>query len=173
MVDFQIILVFVVVIFIILSLYIGILGPAFTFVVGVIVLGLFGVLTPREILSGFANEQVMVILILLLIGEIIRKTSIAEIIFDRYFRKAKTQKGFMRRMLAMVSTFSAFLNNTPLVAVMMPYVTTWSKRFGISPSKLLIPLSYAAILGGCATLIGTSTNMIVNGMVVDQTIIPG
>lgn len=173
MIDFQVILVFVVVIFIIISLYTGILGPAFTFLVGVVTLGFFGVLTPREILSGFANEQVMVILILLLIGEIIRKTAIAEIIFDRYFRKARSYQGFMGRMLLMVSAFSAFLNNTPLVAVMMPYVNTWSRRYGISPSKLLIPLSYAAILGGCATLIGTSTNLIVNGMVTDQQIVPG
>jgi len=173
MFDFQVILVLVVVVFIIISLYVGILGPAFTFVVGVVILGFFGVLTPREILSGFANEQVMVILILLLIGEIIRKTAIAEIVFDRYFRRARTYDGFMRRMLLMVAAFSAFLNNTPLVAVMMPYVNSWSRRYGISPSKLLIPLSYAAILGGCATLIGTSTNMIVNGMVIDQQIIPG
>ncbi len=173
MITFEIVLVFVVLLFIIISLYTGLLGPAFTFVIGVIVLGMFRILTPREILSGFANEQVMTIILLLLIGEVIRKTAIAEIIFDRYFRKARSYNGFMGRMIFMVSVFSAFLNNTPLVAVMMPYVRTWSKRYNISPSKLLIPLSYAAILGGTATLIGTSTNLIVNGMVTDQHIIPG
>jgi len=173
MINFDIILVFLVLLFIIISLYAGILGPAFTFVVGVFVLGFFRILTAREILSGFANEQVMIILLLLLLGEVIRKTAIAELVFDRYFRKARTYNGFMRRMVFMVSGFSAFMNNTPLVAVMMPYVRTWSKRYSISPSKLLIPLSYAAILGGSATLIGTSTNLIVNGMVTDQHIIPG
>ncbi len=173
MITFEIVLVFVVLIFIIVSLYTGLLGPAFTFVIGVVVLGIFRVLTPGEILSGFANEQVMIIILLLMIGEVIRKTAIAEIIFDRYFRKARSYNGFMSRMVFMVSVFSAFLNNTPLVAVMMPYVRTWSKRYNISPSKLLIPLSYAAILGGSATLIGTSTNLIVNGMVTDQHIIPG
>jgi di/tricarboxylate transporter len=75
-------------------------------------------------------------------------------------------------MTIIISGFSAFLNNTPLVAVMMPYVNNWCKRNNISPSKFLMPLSYAAILGGCATLIGTSTNLIVNGMVIDQQIFP-
>ncbi len=72
----------------------------------------------------------------------------------------------------MIAGSSAFLNNTPLVAVMMPYVSSWSKKHQIAASKLLIPLSYAAILGGTATLIGTSTNLIVNGMVADQTLFP-
>ena len=71
-----------------------------------------------------------------------------------------------------VAGSSAFLNNTPLVAVMMPYVSTWSRKHQIAASKLLIPLSYAAILGGTITLIGTSTNLIVNGMVADQTLFP-
>jgi len=75
-------------------------------------------------------------------------------------------------MTILISGFSAFLNNTPLVAVMIPYVHAWCRRNNISPSKFMMPLSYAAILGGCATLIGTSTNMIVNGLVVDQTIAP-
>jgi di/tricarboxylate transporter len=76
-------------------------------------------------------------------------------------------------MTVSIGSISAFMNDTPLVAVMMPYVHSWSKRNNIKPSKLLIPLSYAAILGGCVTLIGTSTNLIVSGMVNDQNIIPG
>ena len=71
----------------------------------------------------------------------------------------------------MMAGLSAFLNNAPLVALMMPYVHSWSRKNKISPSKLLIPMSYAAILGGCATLIGTSTNLIVNGFVAEQNII--
>ncbi len=160
-------------VFIIVSLYTEIIGPAFTFLIGVIVLGFFGILTPKEILNGMANEQIAVIILLLLIGDIIRKTDIIDWLFDRFFRNTKTYKGFLGKMIFIVAGFSAFLNNTPLVAIMMPYVHNWSKRNNIAPSKLLIPLSYAAILGGCATLIGTSTNLIVNGMVTDQSIIPG
>lgn len=173
MFTFDLILVLIIIVFILVSLYWGILGPSFTFVVAVTILGLFGVLTPSEILSGFANEQIAVVIMLLLIGDIIRQTAVIEFIFDRFFRKAKSYKGFLSRMLIIISGFSAFLNNTPLVAVMMPYVNSWCKRNNISPSKFLMPLSYAAILGGCATLIGTSTNLIVNGLVEKQTIIPG
>lgn len=173
MFSFDLILVFLVILFILISLYWGILGPSFTFVIGISVLGLFGVLTPKEILGGFANEQIAVVIMLLLIGDIIRQTALVEVVFDKIFRNAKSPTGFMNRMVMLISTFSAFLNNTPLVAVMMPYVNSWCKRNKISPSKFLMPLSFAAILGGSSTLIGTSTNLIVNGLVEDQTIIPG
>lgn len=169
----DIIIISVVLAFIIVSLYTELIGPAFTFLIGVIVLGIFGILTPKEILSGLANEQIMVIILLLLLGDIIRKSDLIDNLFDRVFRNTNTYSGFITKMILVVAGFSAFLNNTPLVAIMMPYVHRWSKRNQIYPSKLLIPLSYAAILGGCATLIGTSTNLIVNGMVTDANIIGG
>ncbi len=172
MINFQLILVFVVLVFILVSLYKEIFGATFTFLVAVVVLGFFGVLTPSEILAGFANEQIAVIIMLLLMGDIIRRTAIIELVFDKAFKGVKGYRGFLGRMMIIVSGLSAFLNNTPLVAVMMPYVNSWCKKNDISPSRLLMPLSYAAILGGCATLIGTSTNLIVNGLVVDQEILP-
>lgn len=171
--DIQVTIVFIVLAFILVSLYFELLGPSFTFVIAIAILGGVGILTPSEILSGFANEQLVVILLLLMIGDIIRQTPVMEMVFDKVFQSAQSYGGFMFRMMAMVAAFSAFLNNTPLVAIMMPYVHSWSKRNKISPSKLLIPLSYAAILGGCATLIGTSTNLIVNGLLLEQKIIPG
>ncbi len=170
--SFSSIIVLLVLAFILTSLYFEILGPAFTFVVGVVVLGLFGVLTPKEMLAGFANEQIIVIIMLLLIGEVIRKTAVMEPLFDRLFRGTKSYKGFLIKMMVPTAGLSAFLNNTPLVAIMMPYVQSWSKRHDIPASKFLIPLSYATIIGGCATLIGTSTNLIIAGMVADQKIIP-
>jgi di/tricarboxylate transporter len=173
MITLDLVLVIIVVIFILASLYLEILGPAFTFLVGIAFLGFFGVLTPKEILGGFSNEQVMVIIMLLLIGDIIRSTGITDLLFSKAFRNVKSRKGFLVRMMFLVAGFSAFLNNTPLVAVTMPYVNSWSLKNNVAPSKLLMPLSFAAILGGCATLIGTSTNLIVNGLVVDQDIIPG
>ena len=172
LVTFDIILVFTVIVLIIVSLYWGILGPSFTFVIGVSILGFFGILTPQEMLSGFANEQIAVVILLLLIGDVIRQTSVIERTFDVIFRGAKSRRGFLSRMIIIVGSFSAFLNNTPLVAVMMPYVHSWCRRKKIAPSKFLMPLSFAAILGGCITLIGTSTNLIVNGMVLEQKILP-
>ncbi|MCT4615856.1 MAG: SLC13 family permease [Marinifilaceae bacterium] len=171
MLSIDAIIVLIVLIFILLSFYKEWVGPAFTFLIAVVGLGICGILTPKEILSGFANDQVVVILMLLLIGDIIRDLGIVEVMFDKIFRKSKTYQQFMGRMILLVGGFSAFLNNTPLVAVMMPYVNSWCMRRKISPAKLMIPLSYAAILGGCMTLIGTSTNLIVNGMVVEQEII--
>ncbi len=171
MFTFEVIIVFIVLIFILVSLYKEILGPALTFLVAIVTLGLFGILQPKEILSGFANEQILVIIMLLLLGDVIRRAAIIEVIFNKIFKSAKSYKGFIAQMMVVVGGFSAFLNNTPLVAVMIPYLHTWSKRKNIPLSKLLIPLSYAAILGGCATLIGTSTNLIVSGLVQDQKII--
>lgn len=161
-----------VLIFIVASLYLEWVGPGMTFGIGVIILGIFGILTPGEILAGFANEQVAVIVLLLMIGDVIRKSGILDNFFERVFLSAKTYSGFLSRLILIVAGFSAFLNNTPLVAIMMPFSYSWGKKHGIAASKLLIPLSYAAILGGCATLIGTSTNLIVNGLVIEQKIVP-
>jgi di/tricarboxylate transporter len=173
MITFDLVLVFVVLLFILISLYWNILGISFTFLIGVITLGIFGVLTPTEIISGFGNEQVAVVILMLLFSDVIKKTDIIEFSFDKLFRRVRTYRGFMGRMVLAVSAFSMFLNNTPLVAVMMPYVNSWTRRNNLAPSKFLIPLSYASILGGSATLIGTSTNLIVNSMVIDQKILPG
>lgn len=156
-------------VFLLLSFYRGWFGASFTFVIAIIFLAVCGVLTPSEVLSGAANEQVMVIIMLLLIGDVIRQVGLIENIFDRLFAKTNKQRLFSLQMMSLVGIFSAFFNNTPLVAVMMPYVNSWSKRNNTSPSKLLIPLSYAAILGGCLTLVGTSTNLIVDGMYAEQT----
>ena len=166
-------IVYIVITFILLSLYFNWLGAAFTFVLGALTLGLTGILTPKEILSGFANEQIFVIIVLLLIGDIIKSKGILNNFFEQLvFRGTKTYNRFLGRMMYVVAFFSAFLNNTPIVAVMMPYVNKWSNNNQIASSKLLIPLSFAAILGGTITLIGTSTNLIVNGMLGEQTVFP-
>jgi len=166
------IIVLVVILFIIVSLYKNFLGPGFTFIIAVSVLGFVGILTPRETLSGFANEQLAVIIILLLIGEIIRKSTLLDNFFNHFFRSTKTHKKFIFKLIFPVAGLSAVINNTPLVAIIMPYVHNWGKKHGVSPSKLLIPLSYSAILGGTVTLIGTSTNLVVNGLVSEQHIFP-
>jgi len=169
---FDAIIVLVVIIFLLVSLYFNIVGTGFTFVIAVAVLGVFQVITPKEILSGFANEQIAIIILLLLVGEVFHRTSVLDIFFNSVFKKTKTTKGFLARLMFIVGPISAFVNNTPIVALMMPYVHSWSEKNKVNASKLLIPLSYAAILGGCVTLIGTSTNLIVGGLVTEQKIIP-
>lgn len=167
MISFEIALVLGLILFLLVALYREWFRPAISFFIVITILAFFGVLSPKEALSGLANEQLVVIILLLIISNVISKTTIVEGAFDRLFKNAKTYKGFMARMVLFVSSTSAFFNNTPLVAMTMPYVYRWSKNHKTSSSKLLIPLSYAAILGGGVTLIGTSTNLIVNGMAID------
>jgi di/tricarboxylate transporter len=172
MLSADIILVFITIAFILYSLYTELFGPAFTFLVAILFLGVFNVLSAGEILEGFGNVQVAIILLLLIWGDMVKKTAVIERLFDRFFRSARSYNGFLARMMVIVASLSSILNNTPLVAIMMPYVHNWCKRNNFSPSRFLIPLSYAAILGGSITLIGTSTNLIVAGMVEGQKIIP-
>ena len=159
------IIVILTIVFIIIALYKELMRPPVTFLVAIVGLNIFGILSPKDILAGFSNEQIAVITLLLIIGDLVQSTNVLDRFFDRIFRKAKTYNGFLIRMMAYVATASAFFNNTPLVAMLMPYTFSWSKRNQVVVSKLLIPLSYAAILGGAATLIGTSTNLIVGGLV--------
>ena len=163
----EIIIVLLVILFLLVSLYREWLWPPVIFFISVVVLTLSGIITPQEALGGFANDQVAVIVILLILSEIIRHSSLVDKMFDAIFSGANSVNSFLWRMMGYVSISSAFFNNTPLVAMMMPYVHSWSNKNGISPSRLLIPLSYAAILGGCMTLVGTSTNLIVNGMAIE------
>ena len=77
------------------------------------------------------------------------------------------RKGYLR-ILPTIVAVSAFLNNTPVVVVFIPIIKQWARRTGLAVRKFLIPLSYAAILGGMCTLIGTSTNLVVHGMMLDE-----
>ncbi len=170
--DLSQIIVLLVLVFIIFALYREIIRPASTFFIAIVILSATGILTPSQALSGFANEQIAVITLLLVLASIIKKTNVIDAIFDRFFKAAKTYKRFISRLMFYVAGSSAFLNNTPIVATLIPYVNDWGKRNNVAPSKLLIPLSYAAILGGTATLIGTSTNLLINGMAIDNNLEP-
>lgn len=162
------IVLFVLIAALMLVLYKNWLKPAVAFIVLTVVLLALKILSPAEALQGFANEQLAVIILLLIISSTLEKTHVVDRIFKVVFNQSLSPQHFLFRMVALVGGASAFLNNTPLVAMMMPYVNTWGKQKHVSPSKLLIPLSYASILGGCVTLIGTSTNLIVNGLAVES-----
>lgn len=163
----SIIFILITIVFLLSALYLEWFKPTVSFFIAILFLVIGGVLSPSEAIHGFANEQLAVIIILLIISDMFRKSSVVDVIFNRLFGKQKKLTTFKLSMMSVVASFSAFFNNTPLVAMMMPYVNSWSKKNKVAPSKLLIPLSYAAILGGCVTLIGTSTNLIVNGLAID------
>ncbi|MCS6916166.1 MAG: SLC13 family permease [Chitinophagales bacterium] len=144
------------------------LRPTILFLVCVVIFNIAGILKPRELLDGFANEQIAVVIMLVILGDVIQRTGVLDALFYRLFMRHNHFKAFLGRMMGFVGITSAFLNNTPIVAILIPYVSEWAKRNNFSPSRLLIPLSYVTIVGGMITLIGTSTNLIASGILVEN-----
>ncbi|MBI3772924.1 MAG: SLC13 family permease [Gammaproteobacteria bacterium] len=132
---------------------------------GLTLLLVAGVLSPQQALEGLANEGMVTVGVLFIVSAAMRETGAIQWIAHYLFGQPKSISGAQLRMMAPVAALSAFLNNTPLVAMMIPAVTDWAKKHQVPVSKLLMPLSYAAVVGGTITLIGTSTNLVVNGLV--------
>lgn len=162
--DFIQLYVLLVVAFLVIALYKELFHPSLTFFIATIALLLAGVITPTELLKGLSNQQIIVIFLLVLVTAGLRAIYGSEI-FSKLFNPNLPPKIFLFRMMVTVSSISAFLNNTPIVAFMIPYVKDWADRTGNAASKFLIPLSFATILGGMITVIGTSTNLVLNGLV--------
>lgn len=115
----------------------------------------------EQAVSGFGNQGLVTIALLFAVVTGLELTGGAELATGWLLNKAKTLTDAQLRMLIPVASVSGFLNNTPVVAAMLPVVSDLAKSIGCSTSRLLLPLSYAAILGGMCTLMGTSTNLIV------------
>lgn len=156
--------VFAVVLFLVLALYREWFNPSLTFFIATVALLLGGILTPAELLKGLSNQQIVLIFLLVVVTAGIRAIYGSEL-FGGLFNPGLRPKQFLFRMMAFVSAVSPFLNNTPIVAFMIPYVKDWAQRTGNPASKFLIPLSFATILGGMITVIGTSTNLVLNGLI--------
>lgn len=131
-----------------------------------------GVIDVGQALSGFSNAGMATVGALFIVVTGLRETGGVDWIAQRALGKPRTLRGALVRVILPVTSMSAFLNNTPVVAMLIPAVQDWAKRLGVNPSKLMIPLSYAAIMGGTCTLIGTSTNLVVAGLVLAQTDLP-
>lgn len=125
---------------------------------------LTGVLGPAEALAGFSNPGVITIATLYVVAAGLKETGAVQWIARLLLGHPKTPRGAQLRMIAPTGVLSGFMNNTAVVAMFIPAIQDWAQRLGIPASKLLLPLSYAAILGGTCTLIGTSTNLVVDGM---------
>ncbi len=134
------------------------------FLGGLMIVTLTGVLTPVEAAEGFANPALLTIGALLVVSAGLRCTGVLDWVGNRLLGRAQTEQGALWRLAVTLICASAFILNTALVAMMMPVVMDWCRRRNISPARLLIPLSYLTILGGVCTLIGTSTTLIVSGI---------
>lgn len=156
--------VLLVVVFLVFALYREWFNPALTFFIAVVALLLGKVITPLEMLQGLSNPQIIIIFLLMLVTAGIRSIFGSDA-FSKLFNPRLSPRAFLLRMMVTVSSVSSVLNNTPIVAFMIPYVKDWARRTGNPVSKFLIPLSYATILGGMITVIGTSTNLVLNGLV--------
>lgn len=128
----------------------------------------FGILTPKEMLEGFSNKGMITVALLFLISEGVRQSgALGQLIKKLLPQEKTTVMKAQARMLPAISFVSAFLNNTPVVVIFAPIIKRWAESVRIPATKFLIPLSYATILGGMCTLIGTSTNLVVDGMILD------
>ena len=123
-----------------------------------------GVVTPEAGLAGFGNPAVATVGALFIVAAAIRSTGVLESASRAILGSGGSLGRALLRLTASSAVLSAFLANTPVVAMGVPTVTSWAKRHQVSPSRLLIPLSYASILGGICTLIGTSTNLVSHGL---------
>lgn len=126
-----------------------------------------GILKPEDALAGFSNEGMLTIALLFVIAGAMQKSGMIEVIMKGWLNKSNRFIDAMIRVLIPTSALSAFFNNTPIVVTFTPMLKNWCEEHQIAPSKFLIPLSYATILGGTITLMGTSTNLVVHGMLID------
>ena len=134
------------------------------FLFGMMIVTLTGVITPAEAFAGLASTAVLIIGSLLVVAAGLRVTGVLDWIGHRWLGRFKSERAALLALAVGLVSTSAFLLNTAVVAMAMPVVLDWCRKRGISPSRLLMPVSYLAILGGVCTLIGTSTTLVLNDM---------
>lgn len=139
----------------------------------IVALVLTGVISPEEGVKGFSNKATITVAFMFVMSAALLKTGALQYVAQRLSNIFK--KHFIVGLISMmllIAFISAFVNNTPVVAVFIPVVLQIAHASGISPSKMLIPLSFASIFGGMCTLIGTSTNILVSGIAIDHGLEP-
>ena len=139
------------------------------FLGAIAVLYVTGVMTAEEAFSGFSNKSVIVVGVLFVVVAGLTQTGVLRWIVKNILRQPKTFNRAVVRLMLPVAVLSSFLSNTTVVTLFVNVVKMWSKKLNISPSKLLIPLSYASGMGGVCTLIGTPPNLIISGLYTDNT----
>jgi len=145
------------------------ISPDIVMVAALTVLMVTGILPVTEALSGLANPGLATVGVLYIVAAGLINTGAAHALGATFLGLPRSAAVAQIRLMLPVAAASGFLNNTPLVAMLVPVVEEWGRRCSISLSKLMIPLSYATILGGTLTLIGTSTNVVVYGLVLEDT----
>lgn len=165
---FDIALVFLALSGMVIALVLDKMRPGMVLFSVVVVFLCAGILTPKEMLEGFSNKGMITVAMLFLVSEGIRQSGALGQVIKKLLPQGKTTVFKAQfRMLPTISFISAFLNNTPVVVIFAPIIKRWARSVKLPATKFLIPLSYVTILGGICTLIGTSTNLVVHGMILD------
>lgn len=141
----------------------GKIGAIYIFSGASIVLVLSRVISVNQFIGAFANSSVLSIFVLLFLARVVRDHFNLVGWLDKMYARTSSPRWFVLKNSLVISALSSVMNNTPIVALMIPFTYTWAERNGISASKLLMPVSFAAITGGMITVIGTSTNLVLNG----------
>lgn len=163
------IIVLIIILAMIVALVKEAMRPGLILFSAIIFLMIFGSINASEALAGFSNKGMMTIAILFVVSEGVRQSGAINKLATAFLpkRRGNTRSLFLRLMFP-ISFMSAFLNNTPIVIIFAPIIKKWAENLNLSAQKFLIPLSYATILGGICTLIGTSTNLVVHGLMLDN-----
>lgn len=140
------------------------LPPDLSMLTAVVILMLGGILSPAEAFGGFADPAVITIAAMFVVASGVRHSDALSFIHPLITPRSPHVPAAILRLMLPASLISGFINNTPVVAILTPLVQRFGARAGIAPSKLLIPMTYATTLGGMVTLIGTSTNLIIAGL---------
>ena len=166
--NFEIIFVLLALVGMIAALIWDKLRPGMVLLTVVVLFLCAGILTPKEMLEGFSNKGMITVGMLFLVSEGIRQSGALGQLIKKLLPEGKTTVFKAQfRMLPPIAFISAFLNNTPVVVIFAPIIKRWAESVKLPATKFLIPLSYVTILGGICTLIGTSTNLVVHGMILE------
>jgi di/tricarboxylate transporter len=157
-------LTFGVVAILVVALVRDLVTPVVGVVGALIFLLVIGIVTPAQAFAGFGNPAPITVAALYVVARAVDKTAALQPLVAGVLGSRGGRRLSLLRLIAPSAAASAFLNNTPIVAMLLPQVRDWAERNGISPSRFLMPLSFAVILGGVVTTIGTSTNLVVSGL---------
>jgi di/tricarboxylate transporter len=144
-------------------------APDMVMIGGVVLLMAAGVIAPDEALRGMSNEGMITVAALFVVAAAVERTGALAALVDRALGRPKSLASAQLRTMIAPGVLSAFVNNTPVVALMVPAIRDWAKKHRLGVSKLLMPMNAAVVLGGLCTLIGTSTNVVVSGLFEDKT----
>jgi di/tricarboxylate transporter len=162
-------IVLAIIVLMIVALAKEVMRPGLIFFSGTIILMASGILTGEESLAGFSNKGMITVGILFLVSEGVSQAGVLNRLAQTYLPRKRGKMVFLiPRIMVPVSVLSAFLNNTPVVIIFAPIIKKWTEKLNLSSKKFLIPLSYATIFGGMCTLIGTSTNLVVHGLILEN-----